>query len=46
MFNWLPAEDIIGKRKTRFLLQFVDSDNLLCNVFCNMANKALVALAN
>jgi len=46
MFNWLTAEDIIGKRKTRFLLQFVDSDNLLCNVFCNMANKALVALAN
>ena len=46
MFHCLPAEDVIAKRKKKFLLRFVNSDNLLCNVFHNIANEDLAALAN
>jgi len=46
MFHCLPAEDVIVKRKKKFLLRFVNSDNLLCNVFNNIANEDLAALAN
>jgi len=46
MFHCLPAEDVIAKRKKKFLLRFVNSDNLLCNVFRNIANEDLAALAN
>jgi len=46
MFHCLPAGDVIAKRKKKFLLRFVNSDNLLCNVFHNIANKDLAALAN
>ena len=46
MFHSLPAEDVIAKRKKKFLLRFVNSDNLLCNVFRNIANEDLAALAD
>jgi len=46
MFHCLPAEDVIAKRKKKFLLRFVNSDNLLCNVFRNVANEDLATLAN
>jgi len=43
MFHCLPAEDVIAKRKKKFLLRFVNSDNLLCNVFHSIANEDLAA---
>jgi len=45
MFNCLHAEDIIAKRKKeKFLLRFVESGNLICSVFRNMANEDLATL--
>jgi len=46
MFHCLPAEDVIAKRNKKFLLRFVNSDNLLCNAFRNIANDDLAALEN
>jgi len=39
MFHCLPAEDVIAKRKKKFLPRFVNSDNLLCNVFVTWPTK-------
>ena len=46
MFNCLHAEYTVAKRKKKFLLRFVDCDNLICSVFRNMVNEDLATLAN
>jgi len=45
MFHCLPAEDVIAKRKNKFLLRFVNS-GISFVMFFNMANEDLAALAN
>ena len=48
--NWYSAEktpsDAVANRKCKFLSKFIVSDNVLCNVFKDVAMKKLLAIEN
>ena len=41
MFNVLSVADYIVKRKSKFLTEYINSQNALCNLLCSTAKKDL-----
>jgi len=44
VFSCQTQSDAVAKRKCKFLSKFIVSDNVLCNVFKDVALKELLAI--
>ena len=44
VFSCQTPSDAVANRKCKFLSKFIVSDNVLCNVFKDMAMKELLAI--
>jgi len=46
MFNCLPAQQVIALRKSKFLIKFSATDNLLCRACADNAVKEIASLSS
>jgi len=46
VFSCQTPSDAVASRKCKFLSKFIVSDNVLCNVFKDVAMKELLAIEN